>query len=180
MMLENEFVQRVFTVILPLSRYVYIVAATLAVACIIVIPLCRRTWLNKPSFSWLGVFYYQTSVGYLRLTCAWLKLVLLIALLFQRRPLEAAEYMLLLIPGVLYSLLSRNVATVINKLLWVAIGAVSVFVANTISSYITEMDPGVEFTIIYILFSVYAGVFALYLFLRDLHAISGERRRSIG
>jgi hypothetical protein len=167
-------------VIYPLTRYVYIVAASLAAACIIVIPLCHRTWLNKASFSWLGVFYYQTPVGYLRLSCAWLKLVLLIALLFQQKTLEAAEYMLLLIPGVVYSLLSKRVGTAINKLMWVAIGGVSVFVANTIYGYIAEMDPGVEFTIIHILFCVYAGVFALYLFLRDLHAISGERRRSIG
>jgi hypothetical protein len=179
-MFNSELVQWVFMVIYPLTRYVYIVAASVVLACVIVIPLCRKTWLNKRSFSWLGVFYYQTPVGYLRLTCAWLKLVLLIALLFQSRTLEAADYMLFLFPGVLYSVLSKRVSTAISKLMWVAIGGVSVFVANTISGYIIEMDPGVEFTIIHILFCVYAGVFAVYLFLRDLHAISGERRRSIG
>jgi hypothetical protein len=166
--------------IAPLSRLAAVTAGATVALCAALLPLCRRTWFNKPSFSWLGIFYGQSAAGYVRLACAWVKLVLLITLLAGHRELNASEYIAFLIPGVLFAALSRSFTSALSKLMWAALEAVGLLACNTLCGFIIEMSPGAGYTAVYILLSVFIGIFGVYLFLRDLHSISGERRRAVG
>ena len=176
----TEMLTRTLIVMAPLSRLVIVTAAATAALCAALLPLCRHTWLNKGSFSWLGIFYGQGGAGYVKLACAWVKLVLLITLLASFKALEASEYAAFLIPGLLYAALSRTFASLLNKLLWLTLETVGLLACNTLCDFVIEMDPGAVFTAVCVLLSVFVAVFGLYLFLRELHSISGERRRFVG
>jgi hypothetical protein len=176
----SEGLTRTLLVIAPLSRLAIVtVAATLAL-CAVLLPLCRRTWLNKSSFSWLGIFYRQGYAGYVKLACAWVKLVLLFTLLAGYKALDASEYAAFLIPGLVYAALSRSFAVFANKLLWLALETAGLLACNTLCDFVIEMDPGAAFMAVYVALSVFIAIFGFYLFLRELHSISGERRRFVG
>jgi hypothetical protein len=169
----TEGLTRTLLVIAPLSRLVIVTAAATAALCAVLLPLCRRTWLNKGSFSWLGIFYRQSYAGYVKLACAWVKLVLLITLLASYRALDASEYAAFLIPGLVYAALSRSFTAFVNKLLWLVLETAGLLACNTLCDFVIEMAPGVAFIVIYVMLSVFIAIFGLYLFLRELHSISG-------
>jgi hypothetical protein len=173
----NGDLTRVLIITGSLARPVYtVIIATIAVA-VILIPLCRRTWLNKASFSWLGVFCYQPDAGYVRIACAWIKLIILIVLLTWNRVLGLTDYLMLILPGLLYAALSKSPTAFVGKFAWTALETVGLFAANILCGYIIEMNPEIGYTIIYVMLSVFIGIFGVYLFLRELHAVSTERRR---
>jgi hypothetical protein len=173
----NEDMTRVLLVTATLSRPVYIAMGATLIVGAILIPLCRRTWLHKRSFSWLGIFYRQTTVGCLRAACAWVKLLMLIILLAEHRVLNLADYIMLILPGLIYAALSRSPAAFISKFTWTALEVVGMFAVNILCGYIIEMNPGFAYTLIYVLLSVFIGIFGVYLFMREIHAVSTERGR---
>jgi hypothetical protein len=105
---------------------------------------------------------------------------MLIILLAESRVLGAADYLMFLLPGLVYALLSRSPMAFLNKFVWIALEAIGLFAVNILCNYIVEMSPGDGIRVIYALLSVFIGIFGVYLFLREFHAISTERRRSIG
>jgi hypothetical protein len=176
----SDEITRVLIVTASLALPVYIAAgATLALAAVL-IPLCRRTWLNKRSFSWLGVFYRQRSAGYLRAACSWVKLLMLLILLVllaRGRVLGLSDYLMLVLPGILYAALSKSPSAIIGKFMWTALETVGLLAVGILRSYVTEMNPGTDFVLVYALLSVFMGIFGVYVFLRELHAVSTERGR---
>jgi hypothetical protein len=175
----TEHLTRTLIVVASLARPVYIVAGVTFVAAAVLFPLCRRTWLNKGSFSWLGVFCYQSPAGCVRIACAWTKLLILLVLLAENRVLDLAEYLMLILPGLLYALLSKSPVAFVSKFMWTALETVGLLAVNILCGYIVEMNPDFGYVIVYVLLSVFMGVFGVYLFLRELHATSTERRRGI-
>lgn len=175
----NDNLTRVLILMASLARPVYIIVGATLVASAILLPLCRRTWLNKPSFSWLGIFCYQSPAGCVRIACAWTKLLVLLVLLAENRVLGLAEYLMLILPGLLYAALSKSPAAFAGKFMWTALETTGLLAVNILCGYIVEMKPDFGYVVIYALLSVFMGIFGIYLFLRELHAISMERRRGI-
>jgi hypothetical protein len=176
----TEEITRILLITASLALPVYITAGATLAAAAVLIPLCRHTWLDKASFSWLGILYRQKPAGYLRAACAWVKLLMLIILLASYRVLGLADYLLLLLPGLLYAALSKSPAAFIRKFTWIALETAGLLSANILCGYIIEMRPGTGFMLIYVLLSVFIGVFGVYVFLRELHAVSTERGRGLG
>jgi hypothetical protein len=173
----NEELTKALIVAAQLARPAYIAAGVTSALGAILIPVCRRTWLNKASFAWVGLFYRQSAAGCLRIACVWLKLLMLLIPLADGRMLGAADYLMLILPGLVYAALSKSAASVAGKIMWTASEAVGLLAVNIFRAYIAEMDPGPAFTLVYAMLSVFMGVFGVYLFLREIHAISAARER---
>lgn len=174
-----DFILEVFASMREVLMPFCIVLGATAVAVLIVGPLCGRTWVNKKSFRWIGALYHLGAGGVIRLGCAWIKLVLLITFLIRFQELDGKDYLMFLIPGLIYALDFGNAKKIPGRLFWLVIELVGLFTASIVSGYIHDMHPEIIFTFIYIAIAIFMGLFGIYIFMGELDELSSVRKAPI-
>lgn len=179
-----DFILNILVDIFASMQELIVPLALTAIISIIVIviltPLCFKQWVNRKSFRWMGAFFNLDGVQVIRLTCAWIKLVLLIIYLCMFEELSIPKYIIFLIPGIIYVFDFRHPGRIPGRLFWLIIETIGLITANIVCGYIHDMRPGPVFTIIYIAISIFLGLFGVYLFITELGDISESRKTPIG
>ncbi len=175
----GELMLRVFDQVRPLLPYMIAVIAATAAVLPVLLWLARGVWVSDERFRWMGMFFGMKKPDCVRLACAWIKLVLLISLLAAFKPMEIAHYLLFIIPGVVYALSTRELIRIPGRLIWVGLELVALLCCNLICGYIHDVDAGTGFTVVYVLMSILAALFGIYLFLTELNDISAGRSTDI-
>ena len=157
-------------ILIPMA---FVVAATI-IAIVIVVPMLSRLRMNSRTFGWLSIFYELRGIGCVRLSCIWVKLCLLIIYLFLFDELSLQEYLIFLVPGLIY-VLGGKAKGLFGRLFWFLVELVGLFTANVVCSYILDMRPGMIFTMIYVALSIFLVLFGVYLFMTELNDISEAR-----
>lgn len=174
-MSAEEILVRVLAQVWPLLPYMGAAAAVTAAALLALQLLSRGLWVDRPRFRWLGLFYSLSGLGALCLACAWLKLVLLLAMLFSARPLSAAQYLLAAVPGALYVLLPRRPLRLPVRLFWTALELAGLLSCNTLCGFIRETGAPARYWAVYGALSVFLALLGTFVFLGELDDVSAER-----
>lgn len=132
-------------------------------------------WIQNKGFTVAGFFFGLNARGRLQVSCAWLKLVFTIVFLVSFQKMEAVNYMMLAIPGLLLVFTMKKTQILIS-LLWLLLQLAGILSSNTVCGYIREVYSGVTLVLVYIAMALFLTVFAIYMFLTEIEIIS-ERRR---
>lgn len=175
-MTVQETLLRIFYAALPLLPFMAAAGGATAAALAALLALSRGLWVDRPAFRWLGLFFGLGRWDCARLGCAWLKLCLLLAYLAAFQKLTAAHYVLFAAPALLFCVQPRTPGSIPGSLLGCVMELVGVGAANIVCGYIRDMHPGAGFVVVYVLISVFLALYAVYLFLTELNAVSNGRR----
>ena len=157
-------------------NYVLILVALLTFILFIILLLSSRNmWFNNKRIKWMGIFYSLSAFDSVRIACSWIKLCLVVIFLCRFKLLSAAEYFMLLMVGFISALDFKNFSNFFAGIFGTVIQIVGVMTANIVCSYILDLQPGFLFNFAYILMSIFFALFAVYLFLTELNAVSKER-----
>lgn len=178
-MILQETLLITFNAAKPLLPFMAAAGLLTCVALAVLLVMSRGLWFDKPAFRWLGLFYGLSKGGCLRLGCAWLKLCILLSYLAAFQKLTAAHYVLFLVPALIFSVPIHRLTELPANLLGVFMELVGLVAANVVCGYIRDLHPGAGFLLVYILVSVFLALYAIYLFLTELNAISNGRRIQI-
>lgn len=176
----QETVLLVFYAAEPLLPFMAVAGILTGLALVALLILSHGIWVDRPGFRWLGLFYGLSGMDCVRLSCAWLKLCLLLSYLVAFQKLQATHYILAAVPCLLFSLSVREIRSIPTHLLGCLMELVGLFAVNVVCGYIWDMHPGVGFLLVYILLCLFLALYAVYLFLTELNAVSNGRRVWIG
>lgn len=174
-MTAQEIFLRVLAQIQPFLPYMLAAAALTAAALPVLLRLGRGLWVDQKRFRWMSLFLGLRTGECLRLACAWIKLLLLLAFLIGFQKLGVPHYMMLAVPGVLYAVSHRSPLQIPGRLFWLALELVALLSCNLICGYIHDMEAGIGFWLVYILMAIFTALFGGYLFLTELNDISAGR-----
>lgn len=154
-------------------------AVTIGVTAIALIALrasAKGTWINKPMFNAVALFFEIGAWSRIRLASSWVKLWLALSYFTIIDKLSAGHYALFAIPCILFALEFRKPIRIPLNLLSSAAPAAGLLITNVLRSYIRDMDLGLIAQIACVVLMILVAVYALYLFLTELNNISQERR----
>lgn len=170
----SEFLIRLVAVIKPaLPAAIAVLALSLAMIIFLAIR-AKGLWVNMPQFRTLGIFYELPKLGCLRLSCSWVKFLILVIYLLIFRKAQAAEYLLFLIPGLIYALCGNPIG-VGGRLLWLVLEFAGLLSAKLVCGYYYDMHGGTGFIVIYYVMALFMILFGCYLFLTEVEDISEGR-----
>lgn len=172
----QEVVLRIFNAAQPLLPFMAAVAVPTCAALAALLLMSRGLWFDKRGFRWLGLFYGLGRFDSVRLGCAWVKFCLVLAYLIGFRKLETIHYLMLVVPSLIFSIQIRDPKGIPANLLSCVMELVGLIAVNIICGYIQDYNPGAGFVVVYLLISLFLGLYALYLFLTELNVISNGRR----
>lgn len=162
--------------VLP-SALAVLLITTVAAAVLLV--QARDLWTHQKRFRWLGIFYELSAGDRVCLACAWLRLLLLLALLVQFRKLDVVRCILFFVPSLLCVLMTKNAKKIPGKLLWLAAEAIALVSSNLVCGFYRDVQSNVWFIVIYVFMALFTSLLGIYLFLMDLSDISEGRRAHI-
>lgn len=173
-MTSHEFFVRLLAVIKPaIPEAIAVLVISLAMFFVVALR-SKGLWVNKPQFRRLGIFCELSKLGCLRLACAWIKLLVLAIYIVKFQKLEAVEYLLFIVPGLIYALFGdpRHLA---GRLLWLILELAGLVSTNLVCGYYFDMRGGAQFIIIYGVMAIFMLLLAGYLFLTEVEDISEGR-----
>ncbi len=171
---------QVFAQTEPLLPCVYAVVIATAVLMIPLSILGGRTWVNQAGFGWLSVFYDMRVADVARLSCAWIRMVIVIVMLAMVTPLVLAQYLLFIFCVIVHMLLSIRFVDFLNMAFWAMLQMMGLVSTSLICGYMQLIIVPNTFWFLYGLLCVFMGVFSLYLFLMEVNTVSLRRSANIG
>lgn len=175
----QEFLLRMLAAIQPvLPAVLGILLVTMIVTAVLFVQV-KGLWVDQKRFRWLGVFYGLDTRGLICLSCSWLKLMLLLALLVQFQKLDVSRCILFLIPALLYIMAAAGGRKVFGKLLWLAAEVVALVSTNLVCGFYHDVQRSAVFIAIYVFMALFTALLGIYLFLMELSDISEGRSANI-
>lgn len=155
----------------------YLILVTVLTAALLPLLLIRgkKIWVDQPSFRWMGIFYSLDLRLSLCMSCAWIKLLLVLGYLIMAKPLDLEQYIIFLIVGVTYTAAMLDPRKLPFRLVWLALQTVALFSCNVLCSYIQDVGAKGMLTVMYIILALFSSLFSAYLFLNELNDISEGR-----
>lgn len=170
---------RVLVQVEPLLPLLLIVAVPTLIALPVLLLASRGLWVDRRAFHWLGLFLGLKGWDCVRLAGAWVKLLLLLAYLIFFQKLSAANYLLVLIPGIVYCGSARDLARIPGRLVWFFLELVALMSCNLLCGYIRDVNGAALVVAAYVLMAAFTALFGVYLFLTELNDISAGRRTKL-
>lgn len=170
---------RVLVQVEPLLPLLLIVAVPTLIALPVLLLASRGLWVDRRAFHWLGLFLGLKGWDCVRLSGAWVKLLLLLAYLAAFQKLSAAHYLLFLIAGLAYCLSPRDLARIPGRVLWLLLELVALVSCNLLCGYIREVNGAALIVAAYALMAAFTALFGAYLFLTELNDISAGRHTKL-
>lgn len=178
-MTMQEFFLRALISVQPyLPSVLAVLLITIAVAAVLLVRV-KDLWADQKQFRWLGIFYELRAGDRVCLTCSWLRLMLLLALLVQFRKLDVTGCILFLAPALLCVLTTKELKKIPGKLLWLAAEIIALVSSNLVCGFYHDVQSKVGFIVIYVFMALFTSLLGIYLFLMDLSDISEGRRAHI-
>lgn len=159
---------------------IIVILVTTLIALVALLPLTRNLWLDQKRFGVMGLFFDMRGADCVRVACSWVKFVVVCTYIAQFIKLDLVDYALILVPGVVYVLVIGDLKKAITAFLWLVLEIIGMISVNAICGYIQDVNGSAKFMILYILLGIFLGLFALYLFVNEIHDASIERRANIG
>ena len=134
--------------------------AAVVAASLLVLPTllvcCKTAWVNDPRFRVAGLFFGLTGRDACFLSCAWIKLIVMLVFIVGFQKLVLVQYGMVLLPGVLAAICVRSGGQKTGTLLWLVLQMAGLLAVNLICGYIKDMAGGGGF---FVVFFVCWGVF---------------------
>lgn len=175
----QEFLLRSLAAIQPvLPAVLGILLVTMIVAAVLLMQV-KGLWVNQKRFRWLGVFYGLDTRGVVCLSCSWLKLMLLLALLLQFQKLDVSRYIMFLVPALIHIITASEIKRLPGKLLWLAAEVVALVSTNLVCGFYHDVQKSVMLIAVYAFMALFTALLGIYLFLMELSDISEGRSANI-
>lgn len=162
-----------------LSCLYAVVAATLVVFLPLGI-LGRRTWVNRKTFTWVCLFFDMTPFDMARLSCSWVRMIVVITFMCSFQSLDLIQYMLFVLCALVHIVLSKGLFSAVTKLLWSLLQLIGLFSASMICGYLALLEAPVHYWFAYGLLCAFMILFSLYLFIIEINTVSLGRSANIG
>ena len=99
--------------------------AAVVAASLLVLPTllvcCKTAWVNDPRFRVAGLFFGLTGRDACFLSCAWIKLIVMLVFIVGFQKLVLVQYGMVLLPGVLAAICARSGGQKTGTLLWLVL-----------------------------------------------------------
>lgn len=153
--------------------------AAVVAASLLVLPTllvcCKTAWVNDPRFRVAGLFFGLTGRDACFLSCAWIKLIVMLVFIVGFQKLVLVQYGMVLLPGILAAICARSGGQKTGTLLWLVLQMAGLLAVNLICGYIKDMAGGAIFVVLYVIMGLFLAMFSVYLFLVELNALSSGR-----
>lgn len=162
-------------VILSMEDYILCtIAITVPFVVIFAISAKRYRW-NNPLSAYVGLFYYLDFKPRVYLAAAYLRMILLIWMIFNEKilslPIQLLHFFLLLLTVFFYPNVKSMVTVLINGILTV----IAMVFCNILLDYSRLVQINVDLGMIYILLGVFIILYNLYYFIKSLQDVSKSR-----
>lgn len=135
--------------------------------------------MSRKTFGWYSVLYSIDEIECVRLSGAWIRTILILSYLISCQRMNILHYIFLIIAGMLSIVSAKEPIRIPARFLWFILELAGLFACNLIITYTKDMRAGVIFMVIYVLMSIFEGLFAIYLFVTELSDISSARSNNL-
>lgn len=162
---------------LILLRPALVVAVAMTLAVYLILLLCiRRLKVQGRGTRLAGLFVGLEGRGALHLGTAWLKFAFLSACLLLARPVQETHYLLLIALTALALLLGFSLSAVLTEVVGGGLLLAGLVVCSTLQRYLTQIRRDSSILAAYWMLAVFLILCAAVVFLREVAAVSGERK----
>ena len=178
-MTVQEILMRMLSFVRQSIPAAMIVVDVTMVMLVVAVIQTRGLWVNQKRFKWLGLLFCLKGRECVRLACAWIKFVIVLAFLALFENMNAAAYLMVAVPGLIYALEFAKPRRIPARLMWLLLELLGLMSTNLICGFYRDTGASLGFIIIYIVMAVFMALFACYLFLTELQEISQGRSADI-
>ena len=159
----------------PLAVYLIPITAITLAAAFILSFFTRKLWVGDRNWKRLGIFFSLNFKQRISLSCAWLKLVIMLLYLVILRELDTIHYFVLALTAVIMCIFSEPVSAVLEIFFWSFLELWAVFAANLVCSYYLTISSSAVVMAIYIFMSIFVLLLGVYRFIMETDLISESR-----
>ena len=160
----------------PLVPYIAILLVVTIITYWMIAIKGRKIWMNDQGFGYLSIFFNMNFFSAIKLSCVWLKFLLILMFIIGFQPLGVIHYLFILVPCILMIFISTNLMELINHIINTFIQAAGLVALNILCSYILEFEFEVVYIVAYIFIAILVILYSVYIFISELDAISLGRR----
>ena len=77
----------------------------------------RKIWVNDKGFGYLSIFFNMNFFSTIKLSCVWLKFLLILMFIIGFQPLGIIHYLFILVPCILMIFISTNLMELIDHII---------------------------------------------------------------
>lgn len=171
----GEFLLRLLSALRPMALGIIAAMAATLLLLLVLFIRCRNVWVTNKRFRFLGLFFGLGTKETLRIACSWLKFVFVIVFLVGFTKLEAVQYIMFLIPGLILAVTEPGVTKKLVGLFWLVLQGAALMATNLICGFYTEMHGSTPLLVLYILMGIFVSLFSLYFLWTEIANVSVER-----
>ena len=160
----------------PLVPYIAILLVVTIITYWMIAIKGRKIWMNDQGFGYLSIFFNMNFFSAIKLSCVWLKLLLIMMFIIGFQPLGVIHYLFILVPCILMVFISTDLMELINHIINTCIQAAGLVALNILCSYILEFEFEVVYIVAYVFIAILVILYSIYIFISELDAISLGRR----
>lgn len=163
----------------PLVPYVAIILVLSLIAFVFIAPKCGKIWMNDKGFGYMSLFFNMNIFLAIKLSCAWIKLLLVILFIVGFTSLDVMHFIFLLVPCILMLFINNQMMDIFNHIVNVGIQYIGVIALNILCSYIIQFQFEIIYLAAYLFISILVILYSIYVFILEVDAISLGRRTII-
>ena len=160
----------------PLVPYIAILLVVTIITFWMIAIKGSKIWMNDQGFGYLSIFFNMNFFSAIKLSCVWLKLLLIMMFIIGFQPLGVIHYLFILVPCILMIFISTDLMELINHIINTCIQAAGLVALNILCSYILEFEFEVVYIVAYVFIAILVILYSIYIFISELDAISLGRR----
>ncbi len=160
----------------PVAIIMLVITAVIAISFIAIFFLTRKLGIDSKLFPNLSIFFELSRFQSIKLSCSFIKLLLVIIYLIMFKELQFVHYLFFILPCIISVISKDKIYQILINLFYVAIQGSALLTANLLCTYILTFDMNVSYFVVYLLIATATILCSIYFFIVEIDAISAKRR----
>ena len=175
-----NYITQVLSFLEPIVPGIIIAVIITSAVMVFLLSLSGRLWINQKRFNVLGVFYGLGGYNTIRLSCVWIKLILVIVYIVSFRELTTLHFFVFILISLISAIDIRAPRKILKNIIWILIELAGLLAVNMVCAYMRSFSYiSVQLWTVYISFGILMILLEIYLFLNSVETISTERKINI-